>query len=234
MSPALEQFSRQYLQDFKKPELLEQAFIHRSFLNENHGKGLEHNERLEFFGDAVLELVVTEHLYNTYPNPEGELTNWRSATVKGEELARVARKLKMGELLQMSRGEEKSGGRDRGLLLANAFEALIGAIYLDQGYDAAKKFIKDQLIVGIPDIIEQQLYLDPKSHLQELCQEKLSLTPSYKILYESGPDHSKKFTSGVYAGSDLIANGDGPSKQRAEQNAAANALKAWDEFVAKK
>jgi len=234
MNKALEDFASKYLQKFNNPSLLEQAFIHRSYLNEVKSKEYEHNERLEFLGDAVLELVVTEYLYNNYPNPEGELTNWRSATVKGEELARVARRLKMGDLLQVSKGEEKSGGRERGLLLANAFEALIGAIYLDQGYESAKKFITEQLIVGIPRIIEQQLYLDPKSHLQELCQEKLSLTPNYKVISESGPDHSKEFVSGVFVGDDLIAQGKGSSKRKAEQEAANNALEVWTEFIANK
>lgn len=214
--------------NFNDAKLLEQVFIHRSFINESSDNSLAHNERLEFLGDAVLELVVTEHLYKTYPNPEGELTNWRSAVVKGEVLARVSKEIGLGELLMLSKGEEKSGGRARTLILANTFEALIGAIHLDQGYVAAEKFIKKYIISLLPEVIEKRLYVDPKSHLQELCQQKLNATPEYRVTHDEGPDHDKMFTVGVYANGKNIAEGTGPSKQKAEQSAAAEALKNWE------
>lgn len=195
---------------------------------------MEHNERLEFLGDAVLELVVTEHLYKSFTNPEGELTNWRSSIVRGDILAKVASNLQLGELLFLSKGEDKSGGRNRNLILANTFEALIGAIYLDQGYAPAAKFIHEFLIVLLPEIIEKKLYIDPKSHLQERSQDQLGVTPEYKVLSDEGPDHNKIFTVGVYARGKLIADGKGSSKQRAEQEAATNALKAWEKTVAAK
>ncbi len=212
---------------FGSDKLLEQVFIHRSYINEVNDKSLEHNERLEFLGDAVLELVVTEYLYNSFPNPEGELTNWRSAIVKGEVLAQVSQKLKLGELLKLSKGEEKSGGRTRTLILANTFEALIGGIYLDKGYDAAKEFITKYIISLLPEVIEKKLYVDPKSHLQELAQQDRGATPDYRVTKDEGPDHDKMFTVGVYVKGELIAQGDGPSKQKAEQAAAAEALKNW-------
>lgn len=218
---------------FNNQQLLRQAFIHRSFLNETGNKSLEHNERLEFLGDAVLELVVTEYLYNNFSNPEGELTNWRSSIVKGEILAKVAGELNVGAMLYLSKGEEKSGGRTRNLLLANAFEALIGALYLDKGYQAAVEFISTHLIALLPEIIEKKLYVDPKSQLQEVCQEEMGATPDYRVLSESGPDHSKTFKVGVYARSMLLSEGEGSSKQRAEQVAAANALLAWETLTKK-
>jgi ribonuclease-3 len=218
--------------NFKNQQLLQTALTHRSFLNETNDKSQEHNERLEFLGDAVLELVVTEYLYRNFPNPEGELTNWRSAIVRGEVLAKIANELGIGPMLRMSRGEEKSGGRTRNLILANAVEAIIGAIYLDQGYKAADDFIKNHLIKLLPEIIEKKLYIDPKSHLQELSQEFLNATPEYKVIKDEGPDHNKIFTVGVYAKSKLIAKGQGSSKQRAEQEAASNALEAWQKFIA--
>lgn len=212
---------------FTNQSLLLQAFTHRSYLNEAKNAGLEHNERLEFLGDAVLELVVTEHLYKNFPNQEGELTNWRSAIVKGEVLAKAATDLGLGELLLLSKGEEKSGGRQRGLILANTFEALIGAAYLESGYQPVAKFINQVLISLLPDIIKHKLYIDAKSQLQEVAQEKVSKTPSYRVISEHGPDHSKQFKVGVFVGSTQIAEGEGASKQRAEQAAAANALANW-------
>ncbi len=212
---------------FSDQKLLEQLFTHRSYINEVNDKTLQHNERLEFLGDAVLELVVTEYLYNTFPNPEGELTNWRSAVVKGEVLAKVAEKLELGKLLKLSKGEEKSGGRDRTLILANTFEALIGGIYIDKGYDAAKIFITKYIISLLPEVIEKKLYVDPKSHLQELAQQDRGATPDYRVMKDEGPDHDKMFTVGVYVKGELVAQGDGQSKQKAEQAAAANALKNW-------
>ena len=213
--------------NFKNQELLRQAFIHRSFINESENKDLVHNERLEFLGDAVLELVVTEFLYQKFPDPEGVLTNWRSSIVKGENLAKVATATGLGDLLFLSRGEEKSGGRTRAYILANTVEALIGAIYLDSGYEQASKFIHKNIIVLLPEIIEKRLYIDPKSDLQEKCQERLNATPEYRVLKDSGPDHDKIFTVGVYANGKFIAEGSGSSKQRAEQVAATNALSAW-------
>lgn len=214
---------------FKDSSLLKQAFTHRSYLNETKDTSLVHNERLEFLGDAVLELVITEHLYLTFPNPEGELTNWRSAVVKGEVLAKVARGLDLGSVLLMSKGEEKSGGRERTLILANTLEAVIGAIYLDQGYAEAKRFIDTHITSLIPEVIEKKLYIDPKSRLQELTQQKLGATPDYRVIKDEGPDHDKIFTIGVYAQGNLIAEGTGASKQKAEQSAASEALKHWEE-----
>lgn len=211
---------------FKDKNLLKQVFVHRSYLNENVGFDLDHNERLEFLGDAVLELVVTEHLYRNYRNPEGELTNWRSALVRGVMLAEIASKLTVGEYLFLSRGEQKSGGKARQLILANTFEAFIGAIYLDKGYELAAKFIEKHLLTRLPEIIEKKLYFDPKSRLQEFSQEKWGFTPAYKVLAEYGPDHAKSFSVGVYIENKLLGEGSGSSKQNAEQAAASNALGA--------
>lgn len=209
---------------FSDDELFKRVFIHRSYLNEHKGYKGENNERLEFLGDAVLELVVTEHLYNNYPNPEGELTNWRSAIVKGEMLARIAKRLNLGRYMQLSKGEEKAGGKEKNYILANTFEALIGAMYLDNGYGCAKKFISAQLLTELPNIIENKLFVDAKSELQELVQDKDNVTPIYKIIKEEGPDHNKEFEVGVYINDIIAGRGKGSSKQRAEQNAALNAL----------
>lgn len=209
---------------FNNDELFKRVFIHRSYLNEHKGYKGENNERLEFLGDAVLELVVTEYLYKNYPNPEGELTNWRSAIVKGEMLAKIAKKLDIGEFMQLSKGEEKAGGKAKNIILANTFEALIGAIYLDQGYDNAKKMINTQLLVELPNIIENKLFVDSKSQLQELVQEKNNVTPIYNVLKEIGPDHNKKFEIGVSVNDKMIGKGCGSSKQKAEQEAALDAL----------
>lgn len=203
---------------------MQQVFVHRSYLNENPGFPLQHNERLEFLGDAVLELVVTEHLFKTYPNPEGELTNWRSALVKGEMLAVIALELNIGELLYLSKGEEKGGGKSRALILANTFEALIGGIYLDQGYDAAKDFVTRFLLGRLPEILEKGLHVDAKSRFQEMVQELQGITPTYKVLSETGPDHAKTFEVGVFIGTKLVGSGSGNSKQSAEQAAASAAV----------
>lgn len=210
---------------FKDERLLETVFTHRSYLNEAGQDKLEHNERLEFLGDAVLELVVTDYLYRNFTNPEGELTNWRSSIVRGEVLARVAGSLELGNYLHLSRGEDKSGGRTRNLILANTFEALIGAIYLDAGYDQAAEFINKHLIILLSEIIEKKLYIDPKSRLQELSQEKWGFTPEYRVIGEAGPDHTKEFTVGVYVNRKLLAEGAGSSKQKAETAAAVEAVK---------
>ncbi len=223
----LEEFQSRNNLKFSDATLLKTVFVHRSYLNEAGDNTQSHNERLEFLGDAVLELVVTEYLYKTFNNPEGELTNWRSSIVKGEVLAKVAAEIELGEYLFLSRGEEKSGGRHRGLILANTFEALIGAVYLDMGYDKASDFIHKYLICLLPEIIEKRLYIDPKSRLQEVCQEDLGATPEYRVLNEQGPDHQKEFVIGVYAAGKQMAQGSGSSKQRAEQNAATEALENW-------
>lgn len=223
-----EEFERSTGLNFSDKKLLEQVFVHRSYLNEAPTREIEHNERLEFLGDAVLELVVTVYLYKNFSNPEGELTNWRSSIVKGEVLSKVSLEMGLGKYLFLSRGEEKSGGRERTLILANTFEALIGAIYLDAGYDAADKFINQHLISLLPEIIEKRLYIDPKSRLQELSQEKYSFTPEYKVMAEEGPDHTKQFTVGVYVKTRLLAKGNGSSKQKAEQAAASEALKTFE------
>jgi ribonuclease-3 len=210
---------------FKNVDFLISALTHRSYLNEHRDFPLSHNERLEFLGDAVLELIATEYLYANYPHPEGELTNFRSALVNYRMLSEIARRLKLEDYLQMSRGEAKDTGRARQVILANAIEAVIGAVYLDQGYDAAKEFILREIIVELPSIINQGAYLDPKSKLQEIVQEKKGLTPSYSVQSESGPDHDKVFLVAVFMGSTKIGEGEGPSKQEAEVSAAENALK---------
>mgnify|MGYP000342016897 CR=1 FL=1 len=216
---------------FKNQELLQQAFVHRSFLNENKNFKLDHNERLEFLGDAALELVVTEYLYNNFPNPEGELTNWRAALVKGTTISKIAKDLGYEEHLMLSKGESKSNGKARDLILANTFEAVLGAIYLDQGYKTVDKFIKKNLIPQLEEIISKKLYQDSKSCFQEMVQEKTGITPTYKLEKEEGPDHNKVFTMAVFIGDKKITTGRGPSKQSAEQEAARIALDLWEENI---
>jgi len=216
--------------EFKNKDFLVQAFCHRSFLNENPDFKIPHNERLEFLGDAVLEQVVTEYLYQKYPKKtEGELTNWRAALVNSKMLSEVAKYLNFNDFLLLSRGEQKELGKARQYILADTFEALIGAIYLDQGYEACKEFIKKYLIVKLPEIIEKGLFKDAKSRFQEEAQERVGITPIYKVLEEWGPDHAKHFIIGVFLGEELIAKGEGSSKQEAEEEAAKNALeiKNW-------
>ncbi len=212
---------------FKDESILTNAFIHRSYLNENK-KFSEHNERLEFLGDAVLELVVTEYLYLNYKNPEGDLTNWRSALVKTESISEAAKKLGFEDYLMMSRGESSSSGRARQLILANSFESVVGAIYLDQGYEVVKKFITEHLIINLEKIIEEKLYLDSKSHFQELAQEREGITPRYDVISEEGPDHDKIFTISVKIGDKVWGKGSGPSKQLGQQAAAENALLKYE------
>lgn len=228
----LEDLSKRLGVNFKNIELLESAVTHRSYLNEHRGYKLDHNERLEFLGDAVLELVVTEYLFKNYPNPEGEMTNWRASLVNGEMLAKISKKLGVEEYLLMSKGEAKDTGRARQYLLANAFEAITGAIYLDQeenGYDEARKFILKNVICYLSEIIDKKLYMDPKSRFQEEAQDKVGVTPSYRVISEIGPDHDKKFTVGVYLGEEMVAEGEGQSKQEAQRNAAEKGLeeKGW-------
>ncbi len=220
----LAQFEKNIDVDFVNKELLQQIFVHRSYLNEHKDFNLDNNERLEFLGDACLELIVTEYLYKKYNEPEGVLTNWRSALVKGESLSELAKKIDIEKYLLLSKGESKSTGKSRNLILANTTEALIGAIYLDRGYDKARDFVNKNLIVNLDNIIKNELFIDAKSKFQELAQDKYKITPQYKLISESGPDHNKKFVMGVYLGNDKVGEGDGNSKQKAEQDAANNAL----------
>lgn len=216
--------------NFKDKNLLKQAFVHRSYLNENPALQLEHNERLEFLGDAVLELVVTEYLYNKYPQkPEGEMTALRAALVNAVTLSAAAGELNMGDFMLLSKGESKSGGKARQYILANAFEAFIGAVYLDGGYKKSEVFLKDFLLPKLDGIIKNKSWVDAKSLFQEKAQEMESITPSYKVLKETGPDHEKVFTVGVFLGEKMAAEGAGASKQEAEQEAARAALekKNW-------
>jgi ribonuclease-3 len=227
MNP-LQEFQDRLGIHFNDISLLERAFIHRSYLNEHPKLGLEHNERIEFLGDAVLELVVTDFLYRTYPNPEGDLTNWRSALVKTESLAAVAENLNISEYFKLSRGESKGNARSHALISANAVEAIIGATYLDQGYDVAKKFITEHVISRLKDILESGTWMDPKSKFQELAQERFGLTPNYRVEGETGPDHDKVFSIGVYVGDTKYGQGSGSSKQAGQQEAAALALAKLD------
>ena len=210
---------------FEDRNILLQALTHRSYLNENPKWGQDHNERLEFLGDAVLELVVTEYLYKTYPNPEGEMTNWRASLVNAVMLARIAGEFDLNDFILLSRGEAKDTGRARQYILANAMESLIGAIYLDQGYDASKKFIEQFILKELTGIIQNQLYRDAKSLFQEKAQEKAGVTPTYEVLKEWGPDHARNFQVGVFLEKEMIGVGEGPSKQEAQQVAASDALK---------
>lgn len=220
----LAQLEKQIKIDFKNKDLLRQVFVHRSYLNENRHFDLDHNERLEFLGDAVLELVVTEYLYNNFPNPEGDLTNWRAALVRGERISDVGRQLGFDQYILLSKGEQKNSEKARRIIIANAFEALIGAIYLDQGYKAAQRFVKKYLIVHLDEILKNHLHIDPKSRLQEITQEKYGTTPTYEVHKEWGPDHAKNFLVGVYLNDRLLAEGEGASKQKAQTEAARKAL----------
>ncbi len=213
--------------EFKDQNLLTQAFVHRSYINENKNSGLSHNERLEFLGDAVLELVITDFLYQKYPTKtEGDLTAYRSSLVNAVTCSDIATKLGMNEYLLLSKGESKDNGRARQYILANTLEAFIGAVYLDQGYDISKSFIEREFTPLIEGIISAGSWIDAKSLFQEKAQEFDGITPSYKTVKESGPDHEKKFTVGVYVGKELVAQGEGDSKQDAEQSAAREALKS--------
>ncbi len=215
---------------FTNKDLLVQALVHRSFLNENRSFALAHNERLEFLGDAVLELVVTKYLFENYLNPEGELTNWRAALVNAIMCARVAAEIGLEPYLFLSHGESKDvNTKARGYILANALEAVIGAIYLDKGWEIAEQFVTRWVITKLPEVLELGLWMDPKSRFQESSQEIVGITPTYKVLNEDGPDHEKRFVVGVYLGKEKVAEGRGTSKQEAQTDAAENALrlKAW-------
>lgn len=212
---------------FRDQSILETAFTHRSYLNEHRDEVDEHNERLEFLGDAVLELVVTDYLFRKYPDhPEGDLTAFRAGLVNTTTLSRVATKLGINDFLRLSKGEAKDTGRARQYILANTFEAIVGAIYLDQEYDAAQDFIARVLFPLADNIVDNKLWQDAKSRLQELAQEHLSVTPTYTVLSEKGPDHDRRFMVGVVLGEEQIATGEGMSKQEAEQEAAQKAIEA--------
>ncbi|MFH1559515.1 MAG: ribonuclease III [Patescibacteria group bacterium] len=211
---------------FKKTDLLKQALVHRSYLNENPDFPLPHNERLEFLGDAVLELVVTLHLYNNYPNPEGDLTNFRASLVNTRMLAKISENLGINDFLYLSKGEAKDiNSKARQTILANAMEAVIGAVYLDHGFAQAERFILDVILKELPDILKERRYLDAKSKLQEIVQDQINVTPAYKVMDEWGPDHNRKFKIAVFFGKESVAEGEGFSKQEAQMNAAENALK---------
>jgi ribonuclease-3 len=208
---------------FQKKDLIRQALVHRSAVRESQAYG--NNERLEFLGDAVLELVATEHLFRLTDKPEGELTSWRSALVQGEHLGQISEEIGLGRYLSMSKGEETSGGRKKPSTLANALEALIGAIYLDKGYDVAKHFCEEFILVRLSNLLAEGKHRDEKSAFQENAQERMSITPHYEVVSESGPDHDKKFVCAVFIGQEKVAEGGGSSKQRAEQAAAKEGLK---------
>lgn len=232
MNDNLEKLSKKIKVNFKDLTILRTACTHRSFLNENRGSGMEHNERLEFLGDAVLELVVTSYLFRKFSKKqEGELTAYRSAIVNTISLIKVAEHLGLNEFILLSKGEAKDTGRARSVILANAVEALIGAIYMDQGYNSAANFIAEHVleVIDIEEVIKKKTWIDAKSRFQESAQEKVGKTPVYKTLKETGPDHDKKFTLGVFLGDVQIATGTGLSKQEAEQQAAEKALeiKGW-------
>ncbi len=218
--------------DFKNKELLKTAFTHRSYLNENPSLGLEHNERLEFLGDAVLELATTDYLYRKFPTkPEGEMTSLRASLVNTNTLLETAGEIGMNDFLLLSKGEAKDTGKARQYILADMLEALIGAIYLDQGYDASASFIEKILFPKLEEIIDKKLWIDSKSYFQERAQDVVGVTPVYEVLKEWGPDHDKNFMIGVFLNGEIVAEGQGQSKQEAEQSAAHAALKAkgWEE-----
>lgn len=219
---------------FDNIDLLVTAFTHRSYLNEHRKTVKEHNERLEFLGDAVLELVVTEYLYGNFKEPEGILTNWRSSLVRTESIGAAATRYDFEPLLRLSRGEKRGTDRARSQILANSYEAVVGALYLDQGYEAAKLFITESILTTFQQILDSGSWMDAKSHLQEVVQSKDGFTPVYKVLEESGPDHDKIFVVGVFVNGDLKGQGTGPSKQAGQQKAAEQALARYAEADAAK
>lgn len=213
--------------EFTNIDLLVTALTHRSYVNEHKKSVSEHNERLEFLGDAVLELVVTDYLFKNHPEPEGILTSWRAALVRTESIGEAGDKLGYEPLVRMSKGEKAGSARARQQILANAFEAVIGAIYLERGYEDAEVFIHEHILTKLDAILESGSWRDPKSHLQEVSQRVDGMTPHYKVLEEIGPDHDKVFTLGVFVGDTLMGQGTGPSKQAAQQQAARAALDAY-------
>lgn len=216
--------------EYNDIQLLITALTHRSYVNEHKKSVSEHNERLEFLGDAVLELVVTDYLYQNFSEPEGILTSWRAALVRTESIGEAGQKLGYEPLVRMSKGEKNGSERARLQILANAFEATIGSIYLDQGYDKASEFIHTHILAKLDTILDEGSWRDPKSHLQEVSQRIDGATPVYKVISEEGPDHDKVFRLGAYVNSKLMGEGSGPSKQAAQQQAARAALKAYDTF----
>ena len=227
-----QQFAREKLGfEFSNIDLLVTALTHRSYVNEHRKSVSEHNERLEFLGDAVLELVVTDFLFRTYDEAEGILTSWRAALVRTESIGAAGQLLGYEPLVRMSRGEKQGSERARLQILANAFEALIGAIYLERGYEDAEKFIKKHIVAKLEGILKEGTWRDPKSHLQEVMQRVDGVTPRYVVLEEVGPDHDKVFTLGVYAADKLVSKGVGPSKQAAQQEAARRALQTYNPKV---
>lgn len=216
---------------FSDKNLLRQAFVHRSYINENRGFSLPNNERLEFLGDAVLELIITDFLFHQYPDKdEGVLTSYRAAIVNAHSLAKVSANLGVNDFILLSKGESKDNGRARNFILADAFEAITGAIFEDQGYEAAEIFIGNNVFPMLADIIKKDRVVDAKSRFQELAQENVGITPSYKTLKEEGPDHDKRFTVGLFLGDILIVEGKGKSKQEAEQEAAEKAIGLKDDW----
>ncbi|MBA3757538.1 ribonuclease III [Candidatus Saccharibacteria bacterium] len=220
-------FAKTQFDGFENIELLITSFTHRSYINEHKKTASGHNERLEFLGDAVLELIVTEYLYNNYPEPEGILTNWRSALVRTESISAAAAREGFEPLLRLSRGEKRGSQRAREQILANTYEAVVGALYLEKGYDATKAFIEKSLLSTLDEILTSGSWLDPKSRLQEMVQSKEGFTPIYKLITEEGPDHDKTFVIGAYVDNDLKGQGTGPSKQAAQVAAATAALKRY-------
>lgn len=212
---------------FDNLDLLITAFTHRSYLNEHKKSASEHNERLEFLGDAVLELTVTEHLYANFSEPEGILTNWRSSLVRTESIGAAAARLGYEDLLRLSRGEKRGTERARAQILANTFEAVLGALYLDKGYDVARDFVEKNILSTFDEILKTGSWMDPKSRLQEVIQSTDGVTPTYRVLSEEGPDHEKIFTVGVFVNDKKIGEGTGPSKQNAQVSAAQTALKKY-------
>ncbi len=223
----LSQFEKKVNVSFRDKNLLKQAFIHRSYINENPRSGLAHNERLEFLGDAVLELIVTDFLYKKYPNKqEGELTSYRAALVNAQIIGSIAMNdLEMNDFMLLSKGEAKDTGRARLSILADAYEAFLGALYLDQGYAVCDTFVRETILIKTEEVMKKGLWKDPKSLIQEKVQEHIGVTPLYKVQQEVGPDHDKRFVVAVYFGAEKIAEGEGKSKQEAEQQAAEAALK---------
>jgi ribonuclease-3 len=222
------QFAKQKLDlGFKDINLLVAAMTHRSYVNEHKKSASQHNERLEFLGDAVLELVTTRFLYDNFDEPEGILTSWRSALVRTESICQAGKELGYEPLLRMSRGEKRGSERARDHILANAFEALLGAIYLDHGYAAAEKLVSKLILSKTKQILDDKSWRDPKSHLQEVTQRLGKQTPSYRLIKSDGPDHDKIFEVGVYLGRRLLGKGIGPSKQQAQQEAAKDALRKY-------
>ncbi len=222
------EFSKEVLGfEFDQINLLVDALTHRSYLNEHKKSASVHNERLEFLGDAILELVVTDYLFRNFEEPEGILTAWRSALVRTESIGQAGKKIGYEPLLRMSKGEKQGSERAREQLLANAFEALTGAIYLEKGYDTAKDFIHKHIISTLPEILDSESWRDPKSYIQEIMQKVDGVTPVYKLIDEEGPDHDKIFTLGIYCEDNLVSQGKGTSKQAAQQEAAKKAIKIY-------